>query len=32
MAVKKAAVEKKSSKPYIRTEHDGKKSGGKVKI
>jgi large subunit ribosomal protein L30 len=32
MAVKKVATEKSSSKPYKRTEHDGKKSGGKVKI
>src|SRR6266478_258853 len=32
MAVKKVATEKSSSKPYNRTDHDGKKSGGKVKI
>jgi large subunit ribosomal protein L30 len=32
MAVKKVAIEKKPSKPYNRTEHDGKKSGGTVKI
>jgi len=31
MAVKKVATEKSSSKPY-NDEHDGKKSGGKVKI
>ena len=33
MAVKKVAHEKSSAKkPFNRTEHDGKKSGGKVKI
>jgi len=32
MAVKKAATEKSSSRSYNRTEHDGKKSGGKVRI
>jgi large subunit ribosomal protein L30 len=32
MAAKKVAVEKNFSKPYNRTEHDGKKSGGTVKI
>jgi large subunit ribosomal protein L30 len=32
MPVKKVAPEKSSSNSYNRTEHDGKKSGGKVKI
>jgi large subunit ribosomal protein L30 len=32
MTGKKAATEKKSSGPYNRTAHDGKKAGGKVKI
>jgi len=32
MAVKKVATKKSSSKTYNRTEHDDKKSGGKVKI
>jgi large subunit ribosomal protein L30 len=32
MAVKKVARVKTSSKPYNRTEHDGKKAGGTVKI
>ena len=32
MVGKKAISEKKSSKPYNRTEHDGKKSGGSVKV
>jgi large subunit ribosomal protein L30 len=32
MTGKKAATEKKSSGPYNRTDHDGKKSGGTVKI
>ena len=32
MTGKKAATEKKSSVPYNRTAHDGKKSGGTVKI
>ena len=33
MAVKKVAHEKSSArKPFNRTEHDGKKAGGKVKI
>src|SRR2546422_10673336 len=32
MAGKKVASTKTPVKPYNRTEHDGKKSGGKVKI
>ena len=32
MAGKKAAILKSVAKPYNRTEHDGKKSGGTVKI
>ena len=32
MAGKKAAILKTAAKPYKRTEHDGKKSGGTVKI
>jgi large subunit ribosomal protein L30 len=32
MTGKRAATEKKASQPYNRTAHDGKKSGGTVKI
>jgi len=32
MAGKKTIIEKKSRKPYNRTEHDGKKSGGTVRV
>jgi large subunit ribosomal protein L30 len=32
MVGKKTTTEKKSSKPYNRTEHDGKKAGGTVKV
>ena len=32
MPGKKTTIEKKSAKPYNRTEHDGKKSGGSVKV
>jgi large subunit ribosomal protein L30 len=32
MTGKKAGTEKKSAGPYNRTDHDGKKSGGTVKI
>jgi large subunit ribosomal protein L30 len=32
MTGKKAATEKKAAQPFKRTEHDGKKSGGMVKI
>jgi large subunit ribosomal protein L30 len=32
MVGKKVTIAKKSSKPYNRTEHDGKKSGGTVKV
>jgi len=32
MVGKKTIIEKKSRKPYNRTEHDGKKSGGTVRV